>query len=269
MGLFAEGGIAADRKVIDVSGDGTSNQGRAGRGGARCGGQGRRGRQRSVDLQSPRRRFRRLSGAPHQSARRTGAILPRQRHRRPGRVRAADRRFRQVRRRDDPQADRRDRVERIGVALARGQVVSPPSPALRWFDWRAARGAGTMTKADLSDLYRRYIACLNRRDWPRLGQFVGESVAITACGSASPAIARCSSASRRSLTSHSTSPVDRRSAACREPPRVRLRAKGKVPRSRRRRAPRRLHGKRFYEIREGKIDAVWSIVDKAAIEAQL
>ena len=25
----------------------------------------------------------------------------------------------------------------------------------------------------------------------------------------------------------------------------------------------------FYEIREGKIDAVWSIVDKAAIEAQL
>jgi len=29
MGLFAEGGIAADRKVIDVSGDGTSNQGHA------------------------------------------------------------------------------------------------------------------------------------------------------------------------------------------------------------------------------------------------
>ena len=29
MGLFAEGGIATDRKVIDVSGDGTSNQGRA------------------------------------------------------------------------------------------------------------------------------------------------------------------------------------------------------------------------------------------------
>ena len=28
MGLFAEGGIEADRKVIDVSGDGTSNQGR-------------------------------------------------------------------------------------------------------------------------------------------------------------------------------------------------------------------------------------------------
>jgi len=29
MGLFAEGGIEADRKGIDVSGDGTSNQGRA------------------------------------------------------------------------------------------------------------------------------------------------------------------------------------------------------------------------------------------------
>ncbi len=29
IGLFAEGGIVADRKVIDVSGDGTSNQGRS------------------------------------------------------------------------------------------------------------------------------------------------------------------------------------------------------------------------------------------------
>ena len=29
-----------------------------------------------------------------------------------------------------------------------------------------------MTKADLSDIYRDYIACLNRQDWPQLGQFV-------------------------------------------------------------------------------------------------
>lgn len=29
-----------------------------------------------------------------------------------------------------------------------------------------------MINADLSDIYREYIACLNRRDWPILGQFV-------------------------------------------------------------------------------------------------
>ncbi|HEY1365310.1 MAG TPA: ester cyclase, partial [Xanthobacteraceae bacterium] len=33
-----------------------------------------------------------------------------------------------------------------------------------------------MTRADLSDVYRRYIACLNRQDWPQLGQFVDDDV---------------------------------------------------------------------------------------------
>ena len=33
-----------------------------------------------------------------------------------------------------------------------------------------------MTKADLSDIYRDYIACLNKQDWPNLGQFVHEEV---------------------------------------------------------------------------------------------
>jgi predicted ester cyclase len=33
-----------------------------------------------------------------------------------------------------------------------------------------------MTKGDLSDLYRNYIACLNKQDWPNLGQFVHEDV---------------------------------------------------------------------------------------------
>jgi predicted ester cyclase len=33
-----------------------------------------------------------------------------------------------------------------------------------------------MTKADLSDIYREYIACLNKQDWPNLGQFVHEEV---------------------------------------------------------------------------------------------
>jgi predicted ester cyclase len=33
-----------------------------------------------------------------------------------------------------------------------------------------------MTKADLADLYRGYIACLNKQDWPQLGRFVHEEV---------------------------------------------------------------------------------------------
>ncbi|TKB82235.1 MAG: ester cyclase, partial [Mesorhizobium sp.] len=33
-----------------------------------------------------------------------------------------------------------------------------------------------MTKSDLSDLYRGYIACLNKQDWPNLGRFVHDEV---------------------------------------------------------------------------------------------
>src|SRR5258708_19233012 len=33
-----------------------------------------------------------------------------------------------------------------------------------------------MTKADLSDIYGDYIGCLNKQDWPNLGQFVHEEV---------------------------------------------------------------------------------------------
>ena len=31
-----------------------------------------------------------------------------------------------------------------------------------------------MTEAHLADLYRGYIACLNRQDWPNLGKFVAD-----------------------------------------------------------------------------------------------
>jgi predicted ester cyclase len=33
-----------------------------------------------------------------------------------------------------------------------------------------------MPKADLSDIYNNYIACLNKQDWPALGQFVHDDV---------------------------------------------------------------------------------------------
>lgn len=33
-----------------------------------------------------------------------------------------------------------------------------------------------MAEVDLSDLYRHYIACLNQQDWPRLARFVDDNV---------------------------------------------------------------------------------------------
>ncbi|RWF04814.1 ester cyclase [Mesorhizobium sp.] len=33
-----------------------------------------------------------------------------------------------------------------------------------------------MIKTDLCDVYRHYIACLNKQDWPKLGQFVHDEV---------------------------------------------------------------------------------------------
>ena len=64
-----------------------------------------------------------------------------------------------------------------------------------------------MTKADLSDIYRDYIACLNRQDWPKLGQFVDDRVNSTTAGrSACRVIARCwSGILMKSRTSTSTS----------------------------------------------------------------
>jgi predicted ester cyclase len=41
---------------------------------------------------------------------------------------------------------------------------------------RDRKGAITVTKTDLSDLYRRYIACLNAQDWSKLGTFVATDV---------------------------------------------------------------------------------------------
>src|SRR5258708_34296429 len=37
-------------------------------------------------------------------------------------------------------------------------------------------GAIAVIKTDLADIYRDYIACLNKQDWPKLGQFVDDEV---------------------------------------------------------------------------------------------
>jgi predicted ester cyclase len=48
-----------------------------------------------------------------------------------------------------------------------------------------------MTKGDLANLYRGYIACLNKQDWPSLGQFVHEEVHYNGERIGLSAIARC------------------------------------------------------------------------------
>lgn len=128
-----------------------------------------------------------------------------------------------------------------------------------------------MTNDDLADLYQGYIACLNAQDWTNLGQFVGEKVQYNG-----ETIGL--SGYRVMLEGDFQAIPDLRFTiellVC-EPPRVasRLhfdcRPKGMLfglP----------VNGKRvsfaenvFYEFQDGKICEVWSVIDKAAIQAQL
>jgi predicted ester cyclase len=128
-----------------------------------------------------------------------------------------------------------------------------------------------MMKTDLSSIYREYIACLNQQDWPRLEQFVSEGVFYNG--------QRVGLQKYREMLEGDFEAIpdlyfDIELLIC-EPPyvasrlRFDCRPKGEffgLP----------VNGKRvcftenvFYEFREGKIENVWSVIDKAAIEAQL
>ena len=128
-----------------------------------------------------------------------------------------------------------------------------------------------VTKADLSDLYRNYIACLNKQDWPKLGQFVDRDVIHNG---------------RRIGLSGYLEMLERDfdeipdlyfnvQLLISDPPYIASRLgfdctpKGKF-------LGLHVNGKRvsftenvFYQFRREKIEQVWSIIDKAAIEAQL
>lgn len=126
-----------------------------------------------------------------------------------------------------------------------------------------------MTK--LSEIYRLYIACLNAQDWPRLGQFVDEDVSYNGETVGLRGY-------RQMLVKDFEAIPDLRfnvELLISEPPYVasRLRfecsPKGEVfglP----------VNGKRvsfsenvIYEFKAERIVKVWSVIDKAAIEAQL
>lgn len=126
-------------------------------------------------------------------------------------------------------------------------------------------------KTDLSDVYRDYIACLNRQDWPRLGDFVDGDVIHNG--------RRLGLSGYRQMLERDFAEIpdlhfDIQMLVC-DPPRIasRLafdcRPKGMF-------LGLAVNGKRvafaenvFYEFRGAAIIEVWSVIDKAAIEAQL
>ncbi|MBW7968094.1 ester cyclase [Bradyrhizobium sp. BR 10289] len=128
-----------------------------------------------------------------------------------------------------------------------------------------------MTRDDLTGLYHNYIACLNRQDWAALDQFVHDDVAHNGRPLGL-------SGYRAMLEKDFRDIPDLRfniELLIADPPRIGARLKFDC-------APAgtflglALNGKRvsfcenvFYELRDGRIWQVWSVIDKAAIEAQL
>jgi predicted ester cyclase len=129
----------------------------------------------------------------------------------------------------------------------------------------------TVTRADLADIYRAYIACLNAQDWAKLGQFVHDD----ASHNGQPFGL---SGYRAMLEQDFANIPDLHfniELLVADPPTIasRLRfdctPKGKF-------LGLDVNGKRvaftenvFYQFRDGRIEQVWSVIDKAAIEAQL
>jgi len=128
-----------------------------------------------------------------------------------------------------------------------------------------------VNKSDLSDVYRDYIACLNKQDWPKLEQFVhdklyynGQQIGI--------------SGYRAMLQKDFREIPDlyfEVQLLISDPPYIASRLgfdctpKGKF-------LGLHVNGKRvsftenvFYEFRREKIEKVWSVIDKTAIESQL
>src|SRR4051794_40402114 len=128
-----------------------------------------------------------------------------------------------------------------------------------------------MPEADLSDVYRDYIACLNRRDWPKLGQFVDDDVIHNG---RRVGLSGYLGMLERDVDEIPNLYFNVQLLIC-DPPYIASRLGFDC-------TPRGtflgldVSGKRvsctenvFYEFRSERICQVWSIIDKAAIAAQL
>ena len=128
-----------------------------------------------------------------------------------------------------------------------------------------------MNKIDLSNVYRGYIACLNKQDWPHLGQFVHDDVYYNdrwiGLSGYRAMLERDFGEipdlhfNIHLLISDSSRVASRLGFIC-------------TPKGNFLGLP--VNGKKvsftenvFYQFREGKIGQGWSVIDKAAIEAQL
>jgi predicted ester cyclase len=128
-----------------------------------------------------------------------------------------------------------------------------------------------LSKLELSDLYRAYISCLNTQDWPKLGQFVHEEVHYNG--------QRIGLSRYREMLEGDHRAIPGLYFGLRlliaDPPHIASRLYFDcTPAGVLFGLP--VNGKRvcftenvFYEFREDKIWNVWSVIDKAAIEAQL
>ena len=128
-----------------------------------------------------------------------------------------------------------------------------------------------MTKTALADLYRGYLACLNRQDWPNLHRFVAED----ARHNGRPfGLAGYRAMLERDFAEIPDLKFNIELMIC-EPPHVASRLRFDC-------RPKGLflglpvNGRRvvfaenvFYQFRSERIVEVWSVIDKAAIEAQL
>jgi predicted ester cyclase len=128
-----------------------------------------------------------------------------------------------------------------------------------------------MTKTGLSDVYRAYIACLNKQDWPKLEQFVHDEVFYNG--------QEIGLLGYRAMLERDFCEIPDLYFEVRlivsDPPYIASRIEFNC-------TPKgmflglHVNGKRvsftenvFYEFRREKIWQVWSVIDKATIEAQL
>ena len=126
-------------------------------------------------------------------------------------------------------------------------------------------------KTNLADIYRDYIACLNRQDWPHLGQFVGDTVRHNGRPlglSGYRAMLERDFESIPDLAFHVELLVA-------DPPYVASRL-AFVCSPKAKFLGLDIDGRRisfaenvFYQFDGDKIETVWSVIDKTAIEAQL
>lgn len=128
-----------------------------------------------------------------------------------------------------------------------------------------------MRPPELAKIYRDYIACLNRQDWHALGQFVHEEVEHNSRPLGLKGYRAMLEQDFRDIRDLRF----RIDLLISEPPCIASRLKFDC-------APvgsflgLAINGKRvsfcenvFYEFHDGKIRRVWSVIDKAAVEAQL